>query len=209
MRFSYLVSLSITPILFERNRLGNLPALPPLQTCDAHALAVLSMALRSFMAARQSLLAGRRALTRQPLAVSGLLQRRLSTEAGSEPAADKPAEKPAPTEAVTGVSSKMEFQAETKKLLDIVAKSLYTDKEVFVRELVSNSSDALEKRRHASLTSDGPADDGSEMAIRISCDPEANTLTIQDSGVGMTKEDLVENLGTIARSNPSLGPNPN
>jgi len=94
----------------------------------------------------------------------------------------------------------MEFQAETKKLLDIVAKSLYTDKEVFVRELVSNSSDALEKRRHASLTSDGPADDGSEMAIRISCDPEANTLTIQDSGVGMTKEDLVENLGTIARS---------
>ena len=179
------------------------------QTVRRHALAVLSMALRSFMAARQSLLAGRRALTRQPLAVSGLLQRRLSTEAGSEPAADKPAEKPAPTEAVTGVSSKMEFQAETKKLLDIVAKSLYTDKEVFVRELVSNSSDALEKRRHASLTSDGPADDGSEMAIRISCDPEANTLTIQDSGVGMTKEDLVENLGTIARSNPSLGPNPN
>ena len=156
--------------------------------------------MRSFMAARQSLLAGRRALTRQPLAVSGLLQRRLSTEAGSEPAADTPAEKPAPTEAATGVSSKMEFQAETKKLLDIVAKSLYTDKEVFVRELVSNSSDALEKRRHASLTSDGPADDGSEMAIRISCDPEANTLTIQDSGVGMTKEDLVENLGTIARS---------
>jgi len=152
------------------------------------------------MAARQSLLAGRRALTRQPLAMSGLLQRRLSTEAGSEPAADTPAEKPAPTEAATGVSSKMEFQAETKKLLDIVAKSLYTDKEVFVRELVSNSSDALEKRRHASLTSDGPADDGSEMAIRISCDPEANTLTIQDSGVGMTKEDLVENLGTIARS---------
>ena len=159
------------------------------------------MAMRSLMAARQSLLAGRRALTRQPLAVTGLLQRRLSTEASSEAAAE--AEKAAPTEAVTGASSKMEFQAETKKLLDIVAKSLYTDKEVFVRELVSNSSDALEKRRHASLTSDGPADDGSEMAIRISCDPEANTLTIQDSGVGMTKEDLVENLGTIGCSNPS------
>ena len=164
------------------------------------------MAVRSLMAARQSLLAGRRALTRQPLAVTGLLQRRLSTEASSEAAADTPAEKAAPTEAVTGASSKMEFQAETKKLLDIVAKSLYTDKEVFVRELVSNSSDALEKRRHASLTSDGPADDGSEMAIRISCDPEANTLTIQDSGVGMTKEDLVENLGTIACSNPSYSP---
>ena len=157
------------------------------------------MAMRSFVLARHSLLAGRRALTRQPLAVGSLMQRRLSTEAASEPA-DKPVEKAAPTEAATGVSSKMEFQAETKKLLDIVAKSLYTDKEVFVRELVSNSSDALEKRRHASLTSDGPVDDGSEMAIRISCDPEANTLTIQDSGVGMTKEDLVENLGTIARS---------
>ena len=179
---------------------SNARGCPP--TCDdADALAEGSMAMRSFMAARQSLLAGRRALTRQPLAVSGLLQRRLSTEAGGEPAAGTPAaEKAAPTEAATGVSSKMEFQAETKKLLDIVAKSLYTDKEVFVRELVSNSSDALEKRRHASLTSDGPADDGSEMAIRISCDPEANTLTIQDSGVGMTKEDLVENLGTIARS---------
>ena len=113
--------------------------------------------MRSFMAARHSLLAGRRALTRQPLAVSGLLQRRLSTEAGSEPAADTPAEKAAPTEAATGVSSKMEFQAETKKLLDIVAKSLYTDKEVFIRELISNASDACEKFRFLQNSGKGPA----------------------------------------------------
>ena len=138
----------------------------------------------------------------------GLLLRALSTASDAPKADDAsppepPPEPPPPSAAPKGAASTMEFQAETKKLLDIVANSLYTDKEVFVRELVSNSSDALEKRRHASLTSDGPADDGSEMAIRISCDPEANTLTIQDSGVGMTKEDLVENLGTIACSNPS------
>ena len=156
--------------------------------------------MRSLLARSRPSLLARCALPRQPLALSSLAQRRLSTEAASEPAADKAEEKPAATESATGASSKMEFQAETKKLLDIVAKSLYTDKEVFVRELVSNSSDALEKRRHASLTSDGPADDGSEMAIRITCDSEANTLTIQDSGIGMTREDLVENLGTIARS---------
>ena len=139
---------------------------------------------------------GRALQQRQPRASIALAARRLSTDA----AAEKPEEKAAPTEAVTGASSKMEFQAETKKLLDIVAKSLYTDKEVFVREIVSNASDALEKRRHAALTADGPADDESEMAIRISTDSDANTLTIQDSGIGMSREDLMQNLGTIARS---------
>jgi len=95
----------------------------------------------------------------------------------------------------------MEFQAETKKLLNIVANSLYTDKEVFVRELVSNASDALEKRRYASLTQGGGGGgEGAEMAITITTDKEANTLTISDSGIGMSKEELVENLGTIARS---------
>ena len=139
---------------------------------------------------------GRALQQRQPRASVTALARRLSTDA----ATDKPEEKAAPTEAATGASSKMEFQAETKKLLDIVAKSLYTDKEVFVREIVSNASDALEKRRHAALTADGPADDQSEMAIKISTDSDANTLTIQDSGIGMSREDLVQNLGTIARS---------
>ena len=151
--------------------------------------------MRSVMAARQSLLAGRRALTRQPLAVTGLLQRRLSTEASSEAAAE--AEKAAPTEAVTGASSKMEFQAETKKLLDIVAKSLYTDKEVFVRELVSNASDALEKRRYEELTT-GAGEGAAEMGITITTDSDANTLTIQDSGIGMSKEELMQNARKLA-----------
>ena len=96
----------------------------------------------------------------------------------------------------------MEFQAETKKLLDIVANSLYTDKEVFVRELVSNASDALEKRRYEMLTAGADSDSGggAEMGITITTDKDANTLTIADSGIGMTKEELVQNLGTIARS---------
>ena len=99
----------------------------------------------------------------------------------------------------------MEFQAETKKLLDIVANSLYTDKEVFVRELVSNASDALEKRRHAALTSEGAEAEAGEaaageMQIRVTTDADANTLTIEDSGIGMTRDELIANLGTIARS---------
>jgi len=94
----------------------------------------------------------------------------------------------------------MEFQAETKKLLDIVAKSLYTDKEVFLRELVSNASDALEKRRHAALISGSEVEGAPEMAIWIDGDKETNTLTITDTGIGMSKEELIENLGTIARS---------
>ena len=114
---------------------------------------------------------------------------------------DKPP-KPAPTEASSGASDTMEFQAETKKLLNIVANSLYTDKEVFVRELVSNASDALEKRRYAMLTAEGAANAEGvpEMGITIETDKEANTLTIADSGIGMSREELVENLGTIARS---------
>ncbi|KNC47687.1 heat shock protein [Thecamonas trahens ATCC 50062] len=91
-----------------------------------------------------------------------------------------------------------EFQAETRKLLDIVAKSLYSDKKVFVRELVSNASDALEKMRYAQV-SDG-VDVDRELKISIAIDEDAKTLTVSDSGIGMTKDELVENLGTIARS---------
>lgn len=94
----------------------------------------------------------------------------------------------------------MEFQAETRKLLDIVTNSLYTDKEVFVRELISNASDALEKRRYAALLEGGEGEGEVEYGISLSTDKDANTLTITDSGVGMSKEELVDNLGTIARS---------
>ncbi|CAG9476761.1 heat shock protein 90, putative [Plasmodium vivax] len=100
-----------------------------------------------------------------------------------------------------------EFKAETKKLLQIVAHSLYTDKEVFIRELISNSSDALEKRRFTQTASIKRVDDttASETAeiplhIKVSADAKKNLFIIEDSGIGMNKEEVIENLGTIAKS---------
>ncbi|KAL7522101.1 hypothetical protein ACHAWX_006783 [Stephanocyclus meneghinianus] len=98
----------------------------------------------------------------------------------------------------------IEFQAETRQLLDIVTHSLYTDKEVFLRELVSNASDALEKLRHlqvsGGITSGSDQDNNIPLEIRITTDEATNTLTITDTGVGMNREEMVSNLGTIARS---------
>ncbi|XP_037544915.1 heat shock protein 75 kDa, mitochondrial [Nematolebias whitei] len=101
------------------------------------------------------------------------------------------------TESVQGSFSKHEFQAETKKLLDIVARSLYSEKEVFIRELISNGSDALEKLRHKMITSSGET---APLEIHLQTDASKGTFTIQDTGVGMNSEELVANLGTIARS---------
>jgi molecular chaperone HtpG len=100
----------------------------------------------------------------------------------------------------TTTPQKFEFQAEIKQLLDIVVHSLYTEKEIFVRELVSNASDALEKLRHLQLTEKEIFDDRLELEINITTDDKAKTFTIQDFGVGMTQAELVENLGTIAHS---------
>ncbi|HEY1848064.1 MAG TPA: molecular chaperone HtpG [Opitutaceae bacterium] len=93
-----------------------------------------------------------------------------------------------------------EFQAEIKQLLDIVIHSLYTEKEIFVRELVSNASDALEKLRHLQLTEKEVFDDNLPLEINLTTDDKAKTFTIQDFGVGLTRAELVENLGTIAHS---------
>ncbi|XP_045492318.1 heat shock protein 75 kDa, mitochondrial [Colias croceus] len=99
---------------------------------------------------------------------------------------------------------KKEFQAETRMLLDIVARSLYSDKEVFIRELISNASDALEKFRYLSVSSapDLPPLENTDrsLEIRLCTDKQNRTLVFQDSGIGMTKEELIQNLGTIARS---------
>ena len=98
-------------------------------------------------------------------------------------------------------TEKREFKAETKKLLDIVAKSIYTDKEVFVRELLSNCSDALEKQRFKMIsgqTATGAS--GEDLHINIITNTKERTITIFDSGVGMSREEVVNNLGTIARS---------
>ncbi|XP_034651993.1 heat shock protein 75 kDa, mitochondrial [Drosophila subobscura] len=97
---------------------------------------------------------------------------------------------------------KHEFQAETRQLLDIVARSLYSDQEVFVRELISNASDALEKFRYTALSTGEAELSGKDrpLEIRITTDKPQMQLTIQDTGIGMTKEELISNLGTIARS---------
>ena len=94
----------------------------------------------------------------------------------------------------------MEFQAEVKQLLDIVINSLYTDKEIFLRELISNAADALEKYRYESLVNKDVTDQELPLEIVIEQDEKEGTLTITDTGIGMTKDELVENLGTIAHS---------
>ena len=100
----------------------------------------------------------------------------------------------------TATPQKFEFQAEIKQLLDIVIHSLYTEKEIFVRELVSNASDALEKLRHTQITEKDIFDDKLDLEINVTTDDKAKTITIQDFGIGMTREELVKNLGTIAHS---------
>jgi heat shock protein beta len=95
---------------------------------------------------------------------------------------------------------KFQFQAEVGRVLDIVVNSLYQNKDVFLRELISNASDALDKIRFLSITNPDVLGDKSELEIRVSYDNDAKTLTITDSGIGMSKEDLVSNLGTVARS---------
>ena len=101
---------------------------------------------------------------------------------------------------VTPQTETFSFQAEVSKVLDIVINSLYTDREIFVRELISNSADALEKIRHISLTQEKVAEKDLPMEIRIDVDEKNKTFTIQDTGIGMTREELIENLGSIAHS---------
>merc|ERR1711871_447769 len=99
-------------------------------------------------------------------------------------------------------SEKFEFQAEVNRLMDIIINSLYKNKEVFLRELISNASDALDKIRFLALTNPSVGD-VSDLDIKISFDEEAKTLTLRDNGVGMGKSDLVTNLGTVAKSGTS------
>lgn len=104
------------------------------------------------------------------------------------------------TERGKGPSDKHEFQAETRQLLDIVAKSLYSEKEVFIRELISNASDALEKLRYLQLTGGQVEEAELPLEIHIATNDDKKTFVIQDTGVGLTRNELVDNLGTIAKS---------
>ena len=94
----------------------------------------------------------------------------------------------------------MNFQAEVSRLLDIVAHSLYSEKEIFLRELISNAADACDRLRHAALTQSDLLGDDSSFRIRLKVDPAAKTLTVADNGIGMNRQELIDNLGTIARS---------
>lgn len=93
-----------------------------------------------------------------------------------------------------------EFRAEVRQLLDILARSLYTEREIFLRELISNASDALNRLQFEMLTNKDVLDPEAELAIRIQADKEQRTVTVSDTGIGMTREELIENLGTIAHS---------
>jgi heat shock protein beta len=97
-------------------------------------------------------------------------------------------------------AEKHEFQAEVNRMMKLIINSLYKNKEIFLRELISNASDALDKIRLLSLTDKSVLDSTSDMSIKIKCDKDNHILSITDTGVGMTKKDLITNLGTIAKS---------
>jgi len=121
-------------------------------------------------------------------------------------ASDAAAEKSAATKEAYNPpanAEKFAFEAEVHKMLDIVVNSLYQNKDVFLRELISNASDALDKIRYLLLTESDKYKEGGEeipLEVQIFLDEEAETLTIRDTGIGMTYDDMVKNLGTVARS---------
>lgn len=96
--------------------------------------------------------------------------------------------------------AKKSFKAETKKLLDLMINSIYTNREIFLRELISNCSDAIDKLKFKSLTAPELIKDGGDFEIWINPDKESKTLTISDNGIGMTYDEVIENIGTIAKS---------
>ncbi len=100
--------------------------------------------------------------------------------------------------------AKKQFKAESKRLLDLMINSIYTHKEIFLRELISNASDAIDKLAYLALTDEAVGLNRSDFAIRLTPDKDAKTLTVSDNGIGMSREEMEENLGTIAHSG-SLG----
>ncbi|HQL88770.1 MAG TPA: ATP-binding protein, partial [Lentisphaeria bacterium] len=98
------------------------------------------------------------------------------------------------------MSEQRPFKTEVKKLLDLVIHSLYSNKEIFLRELISNASDAIDRARFESLKDESILEDDPEWKIKITVDKEAKTLTVSDNGIGMNAEELEQNIGTIASS---------
>jgi heat shock protein beta len=140
-------------------------------------------------------LAGPLAAQQHPLLAAAPSPRRRSSDyhtTASAAAAAEPA-------ATSGEPETFQYQAEVDRLMDMIVNSLYSNRDVFLRELVSNASDALDKLRFTAVT-DASAAAGDALRIRVSADRDAGTVTIEDTGVGMTREQLLSNLGTIARS---------
>jgi len=100
-------------------------------------------------------------------------------------------------------TEKMGFEAEVSRLLHMMVHSVYSDREIFLRELISNASDACDKLRYAALTEESLKSDGPDFGITIVVDKDAKTITLSDNGIGMDRDDVIENLGTIARSGTS------
>ena len=142
--------------------------------------------------ARHAARGGRAAIPVANRRVASQRAARLVVRAESDAATE---EKPAAAEGET-----FEYQAEVNRLLDLIVNSLYSNRDVFLRELVSNASDALDKLRFLSVSDPSMMEGQGDMKIQIKGDPVAKTLTIEDTGIGMTREDLVSSLGTIARS---------
>ena len=141
----------------------------------------------------------------RPTRHEALLQKRWCAKSAEDDVVEEEVEKTpvVSNEKIVGEGENFEFQAETQQLLDIVIRSVYTDKEIFVRELISNASDALEKRRHNEITKPdqwSPEADDQPPCIRVDVNSDTRQFTIQDTGVGMTKEELTKHIGNICFS---------
>src|SRR5262245_12721291 len=101
--------------------------------------------------------------------------------------------------AETSTKETLGFQAEVKQLLKLMIHSLYSNKEIFLRELVSNASDAADKLRFEALTDKVLYESDPDLKIHVSFDPQARTITVSDNGIGMSRQEVVENIGTIAK----------
>jgi len=149
------------------------------------------------------------ALAKPAAAAADVVSRDAHTDAVLEALANTPsalkAEEKAAAAGGKAGGEEFQFQADVNKLMDIIINSLYSKKEVFLRELISNASDALDKIRFMSLTEQGVLGEGetSKLEMKIVADKDAKTLTVIDRGVGMTREDLIQHLGTVAQSGTS------
>ena len=101
---------------------------------------------------------------------------------------------------MTDTIERFDFQAESRQLLDLMIHSVYSHKEIFLRELISNASDALDRRRFEAVSNPDALPDGTELEIWLEPDTDARTLTIRDAGIGMTREEVIDLIGTIAKS---------